>query len=159
MRFIGETRRTIITVGSGFLLRPVFSPRLSRDDEVSTARGRGDTSFNPTREGAAATRQVSPNDLSSKKLLRLFLLRVTDPAAVVPSSAARYFFVACTAIASLFAGHGSASSFCPPPPPPPPCAPQFGRFVISSRLADCSPTVSLHRSYPQRQLILILFVR
>jgi len=73
MRFIGETRRAIITVGSSFLLRRPVSSR-SRRDEVSTERGR-DTSFNPTGEDSVATRQVSPNDLSSKKLLCLFLLR------------------------------------------------------------------------------------
>lgn len=62
--------------------RPVFSPRLFRD-EVSTGLPDGPdgysrlsgwregTSFNPAGEGTAA-RQVSPNDLSSKKLLPPF---------------------------------------------------------------------------------------
>lgn len=107
MRFIGETRWTIITVGSSFLL--LFVGSFPHPEVIVPRRGvdggeGGIRALIPWEEGAAATRQVSPNDLSSKKLLRLFLLRVTRQTRLscIPSSAARYFFVACMAIASLF---------------------------------------------------------
>lgn len=78
---------------------------------MSTGRGR-DTSFNPTGEGAAATRQVSPNDLSSKKLLcASFCSHALKPGRRILFSAARYFFVARMTIASLFVGHESAPPF------------------------------------------------
>lgn len=104
MRFIGETRWTIITVGSSFLLRRrVSSPRGRPETRCRRGREGGIRALIPREEGAAATRQVSPNDLSSKKLLRLFLLRVTRQTrdCRVPSSAARYFFAACMAMVSL----------------------------------------------------------
>lgn len=94
-----------------FSVGPLFTRRAFPRDAMSTGRGR-DTSFNPTGEGAAATRQVSPNDLSSKKLLcASFCSHALKPGRRVLSSAARYFFVARMTIASLFVGHESAPPF------------------------------------------------
>lgn len=141
MRFIGETRRTIITVESSFLLpyRPVSSPgrprtRCRRGEERRT-RG-----LIPREKAPPPLDKCPPNDLSSKKLLCASFCSVRQTQSCSLLGSALF----------LCGLYGDSVSFCRPREvpllsfaPSSYCVPQFdGRFVISNRsedlFSDCS---------------------